>query len=145
MLSVSSYAKTYIDGCRAKVVSQIAAYQHLVSVARGLSGTSESQLEPALDTFEPLFFNNMVMVLDNYFLHRSRNMELKDGNPLNEVRALCNSMRDNDGVMAADKTIKMDPATSVLKYQVGDEIKLNAEDFLLLSKAFFAEIESKYP
>jgi hypothetical protein len=32
----------------------------------------------------------------------------------------------------------------VLKYQVGDEIKLNAADFMLLSSAFFAEIERKY-
>lgn len=46
--------------------------------------------------------------------------------------------------MCADKTIKFDPAKSVLKYKVGDEIKLNEEDFALISKAFFAEIESKY-
>jgi len=32
----------------------------------------------------------------------------------------------------------------VLKYQVGDEIRLSRKDFLLLSGAFFAEIESKY-
>jgi hypothetical protein len=46
--------------------------------------------------------------------------------------------------MCADKTIKFDPAKSVLKYRVGDEIKLNAPDFMRLSSAFFAEVESKY-
>lgn len=53
-------------------------------------------------------------------------------------------MLGNDGIMAADRTIKLDPAKSLLGYQVGDQIKLNEGDFLLLSKAFFAEIENKY-
>ncbi|MEX1264623.1 MAG: DUF6596 domain-containing protein [Actinomycetota bacterium] len=75
---------------------------------------------------------------------RTRALEKKDGNPLNEVRVLCNSMLNNDGIMTADKTIRLDPARSLLKYQVGDTIKLNEGDFLLLSKAFFAEIENMY-
>ena len=71
-------------------------------------------------------------------------MEGKDGNPLNEVRILCNSMINNDNKMYVDKTIKYNPAKSILKYQAGDEIKLNKVGFLQLSNAFFAEIESKY-
>jgi hypothetical protein len=51
-------------------------------------------------------------------------------------------MMNNNNVMCADKTIMFDPATSVLKYRIGDEIKLKEADFILLS--FFAEIESKY-
>ena len=53
-------------------------------------------------------------------------------------------MLHNNNIMSADKTIKLSPERSVLKYQIGDEIKMNEDDFLLLSKAFFAEIESKY-
>ena len=51
---------------------------------------------------------------------------------------------NNNGRMCADKTIKFDRAKSVSKYCVGDEIKLKEADFLSLSSAFFAEIESKY-
>ena len=40
-------------------------------------------------------------------------MEGKDGNPLNEVRILCNSMMNNNNKMCADKTIKFDSAKSV--------------------------------
>ncbi len=73
-----------------------------------------------------------------------RGMEGKDGNPLNEVRVMCNSIIHNNSIMSADNTIKLNPAKSVLKYKVGDEIKLNERDFLLISRAFFNEIESKY-
>jgi hypothetical protein len=52
------------------------------------------------------------------------------------------SMLTNDNVMCADKTIKYDPAKSVLKYKIGDEIKLNEADFRSLASAFFAEIEN---
>jgi hypothetical protein len=86
----------------------------------------------------------MVLALDSYFVHRARAMEKKDGNPLNEVRMLCNSMMNNNNMMCADKTIKFDPTKSVLKYRIGAEIKLNEADFMLLSSAFFAEVESKY-
>ena len=68
----------------------------------------------------------------------------KDGNPLNEVRLLCESIMNNDAEMCADDTIKIDAAKSVLKYRVGDKIKLNVADFILLSSCFFAEIEEKY-
>jgi hypothetical protein len=56
----------------------------------------------------------------------------------------CNFIVNNNGVMSADKTPKYDPETSVLKYRIGDGSRLNKEDFLLLSSAFFDEIESKF-
>ena len=36
-------------------------------------------------------------------------MELKDGNPLNEVRMLWTSMMQNDDVLLADKQIQVEP------------------------------------
>ncbi len=141
MLCVNNYTQKYIDECRSRVAAQASAYQTLVARARK---TDEPLLNAAIEAFEPHFFNNMVLALDGYFVHRARAIEKKDGNPLNEVRLLCNAMMNNNNLMCADKTIKFDPAKSVLKYRVGDEIKLNEADFILLSSAFLAEIESKY-
>ena len=104
-----------------------------------------TQLLPLLN---PLFFNNLVVVLDGFFVHRSRTLEGKDGNSLNEFRMICTSLLQNHGVMCPDKTnnktIKYSPEKSVVKLKIGDEIKLTESAFVLLSRAFFAEIETKF-
>ncbi len=131
MLGMRSYTKKYIAACRSKVDQDLSAY-------RGMSASANVR------AFESTFFNNMVLVLDHLFVHRLRTVEGKDGNPLNEVRLLSNSMMNNNNKLSVDKTIKYDPDSSVLKYRLGDEIKLSEKDFLLLYKAFFNEIESKF-
>jgi hypothetical protein len=141
MLSVNRYSQEHIDASRARVDAQISTYRALIRAAKK---TKASPLASALDSFEPVFFNNMVLVLDSYFTHRARGMEGKDGNPLNEVRVLCTSMVENDGLMGADKTIKLDPSKSVLGYHVGDEIRVTEADFVRLSGAYFSELEKRY-
>ncbi|MGH6905088.1 MAG: hypothetical protein ACREIR_20390 [Geminicoccaceae bacterium] len=134
MLMVSSYAKDYVDACRAQVAAQLASYRQMLAV---------KPLE--IQTFERQFFNHMILALDHYFVHRGRTMEGKDGNPLNEVRMLCDAIMENKGRMGANKSIRYKPETSILKFRVGDEIRLNADDFARSSAAFFDEIEKKYP
>jgi len=53
--------------------------------------------------FEQRFFNDQVLILDNMFVHRLTGIEGKDGNPLNEVRVLSNSILLNQGKMQVDK------------------------------------------
>jgi len=84
------------------------------------------------------------VVLDRCFVHRLRGVECKDGNPLNEVRMLCDSVIENKGVLRADKTIKYEPETSVSKLAVGDSIALDQATFTALCDAFFAEIQRKF-
>lgn len=144
MLSVYAYSLEYINECRLKVDMQLKTYENLITTAKKQAGNSNDELKSAIESFEPNFFNNMVLVLDNYFNNRSSNLEKKDGNPLNEVRMLCDSIKEYNYILSSNKSIKYDHAKSVLKYQIGDEIKLRKEDFVLLSKEFFAEIESKF-
>ena len=134
MLGMKNYTREYIDGCRSRVDSDLVAYRNLVAA-------DKTHLD---SDFEPVFFNTMVLLLDHFFVHRLRTIEGKNGNPLNEVRVMCESILNHNNRMTADKSIKLSPANSVLKVKFGDEIKLTGADFLLIYKAFFAEIESKY-
>jgi hypothetical protein len=142
MLSKNEYTQSYVDECRNKVALQLETYKQMVDTAKK---HNDPELNSAIESFETNFFNNMVLVLDQYFVHRSRTIEGKDGNPLNEVRMLCESIMLYDNKMTKEtKAMQYDPAKSVLKYKLGDEIKLKAADFELLSEAFFSEMERKF-
>lgn len=69
---------------------------------------------------------------------------MKNDNPLNEVKMLYNSIMNSSGIMLTDKTIKHDVENLVLKYRIGDEIRLNEVDFIHISAVFFAKTENKY-
>jgi hypothetical protein len=47
--------------------------------------TTDPKVQPALDTFEPLLFNNVTLALDRYFVHRLRMVTGKDGNALERL------------------------------------------------------------
>jgi len=85
MLGVKNYTQTYIDECRSRVNVQLSTYNNLITSARKSAGNNEKSLNSAIESFEPIFFNNMVLLLDALFVHRLRMIEGKDGNPLNEV------------------------------------------------------------
>jgi hypothetical protein len=141
MLAMNQYPKDYIAGCRARVDAQVAAFHALSGATRRAKSPGPAK---ALEAAESAFYNNMVIVLEGYFVHRTRGMEGRDGNPLNEVRILAHSMMDNGDRTIGDSNIRMNPARTVLKHAVGDPIALSEADFRLLSAAFFAEIEKKY-
>jgi hypothetical protein len=135
------YSREYIDACRARVDADLRAYRKQV----GSSPTKE---------FESRFFNDQVLLLDYMFVHRLSGIEGKDGNPLNEVRVLCNSLLYNQGKVQVEKRpgwpnsavsgLKLPPEKSVLKLEAGDEVKLSEADFMRLAEAFFSEMERRY-
>src|SRR6266850_669058 len=143
MLCVSRYPQDYMERCRSRVTLQLVTYRDLIA-ATGRHQTKDPRISTAVELFEPVFFNNMLLVLDTYFCHRSRTIEGKEGNALNEVRVLGNSIQENKSVLAAHKAIKLKPDTSVLKLKPGDPIALSEADFSHLSKAFFDEIERRF-
>jgi hypothetical protein len=85
-----------------------------------------------------------VIALDSCFVHRSRGQERKDGNAMNEVRVLVSSLQLHDGIMTAERGIRLDPARSVLGIEYGDRIRVGAEGFQRLAAAFLDALQATY-
>jgi hypothetical protein len=86
----------------------------------------------------------LTLALDRYYVHRLRMVAGKDTNPLNEVELICDALMNNNGIMRGNNVIKYILEQSVVKLQIGDKIRLTAEQFERLSAAFFAELERKF-
>jgi hypothetical protein len=106
--------------------------------------TPDDKVSSALEALETPLFTNMTLALDRYFVHRLRTVTGKDGNPLNEVEMLADSLMNNNGVLRASTVIKLIPEKSVVGLRIGDRIQLTADQFERLSTAFFAELERKF-
>ncbi len=142
MFGRKNYTQEEFDHGKSAVEKQLAVYKKLVRATT--SETTNKKLQSALEDFEGLFFNNMTLALDRYFVHRLRMVTGKDGNPLNEVEMMCDSLMNNNGVLRGNNVIKYIPDQSVVKLNIGDQIRLTAEEFERLSAAFFAELERRF-
>src|SRR4051812_4982684 len=111
MLGRKTYTQEELDHARTAIDEQLAAYENLVEAAG--RERADPQVASALEAFEPLFFNNMTLALDRYFVHRVRIVTGKDGNPLNEVELISDSLMNNDGVLRGNHVIKLVPDESV--------------------------------
>lgn len=137
MLMRGDYPPEYVDGVRHVVADNVAAY-----TALGL---------PEDNGFEQGYVHQLLLALDSYFTHRGRGQEGKDGNPLNEVRMITDSLQGNDGhgpivpVLAGNTTIKYKPEASVLGLEVGDPLDLSVADYQKLALAFLDELEKRFP
>jgi hypothetical protein len=139
MLGRKNFTKEEITHARSTIAAQLKAYKALVKVVG--AGPADTL---ALAAFEQLFFNNLLLALDRPFVHRIRAVTGKDGNPLNEVELLCECLIDHDGVLTANKVIKLVPDQSVVGLDYGDPIELSQAQFEKLSAAFFGELEARF-
>src|SRR4051812_45127790 len=114
MLGRKTFTQEELDHARASIDEQLAAYDRLVEAVDGAPAAA------ALGAFEPLFFNNLLLALDRPFVHRVRMVTGKDGNPINEVELVADSLMNNDGVLRGNNVIKLEADESVLKLEIGD-------------------------
>ena len=133
MLSQSSYPAAYVAASRDAVRRHLDEYDALP-----LSAVDRA-------AFEPGYLRHLVLALDTYALHRSRGQEGKDGNPLNEVRLLCTSIREHDGVLTGERSIRYAADRSVLGLAEGEQVTLDAAAFRRLADIFFDELTARFP
>ena len=137
MLMRADYPKAYVKAVRAMVADNVTSY-----AALGL---------PEGHDFERGYVHQLLLALDSYFTHRGRGQEGKDGNPLNEVRMITDSLQGNDGhgpivpLLEGNTTIKYKPESSVLELEIGEPIDLTVADYERLAIAFLDELERRFP
>lgn len=142
MLGRNSYTRDELDQCKTAVAQQLESYKTLVDAVTATAPAKD--VSAALEGFETRFFNNMTIVLDRYFVHRVRAVSGKDGNQLNEVELIVESLMNHGGVLQGNNVIKYIPERFVVKIKPGEPISLSADDFERLSAAFFDELERKF-
>jgi hypothetical protein len=137
VLGRKDFTRDEIDRANAVIDRQLDAYRALAATTSGGAG------EAALAAFDPHFFDNLVLTLDRFFVHRVRAVSGKDANPLNEVELLVESLLVGD-TLRTNKVIKWVPENTVLGLADGDPIALSEAQFTALADAFFAELESRF-
>lgn len=124
MLLRTGYDRHYVANCRESVG---AAVEEMRRVGAGSAA-----------------WNQLVPALDRWFSLRNPKAEGRDGNPINEVRTIAESVTEHGSVMVIPRGIKLSPETSVLGFEPAEEISLDADSFERLFEAFLAEIEERY-
>jgi hypothetical protein len=142
MLGRKDYTQAEYDQARAAVAQQIAVFKKVAGFV-GKAGSDKKALS-TFDEFEAVYFNNMAIVLDRYFIHRIRPVTGKDGNPINELELIADSLMSNAGTFRGNNVIKYVPESSVLRLEAGDTIKLSLDDFERLADAFFDELKRRF-
>jgi hypothetical protein len=124
MLPRTGYDRHYVAACRESVG---AAVEELRRVGAG-----------------SVAWNQLVVALEHWFAERIPKVEGRDGNPLNEVRVIAESVTEHGAVMTVPKGIKLRAEASMLGFEPGEEISLDGDAFERLFDAFLAEVEAKY-
>ncbi len=134
MLGRKTYTQGEVDTCRYALKAQLKSYSDLV----------EAEDADSHRTFSTAFANNMILVLDRYFVHRLRASTGKDCNPLNEVELLADAIINHKGVLQKSTVIKYSADESVTHICVGEAVDISMPTFRRLSEAFLADLETKF-
>src|SRR5580700_9980037 len=121
MLGRSDYTKKEIADGKARIDVLLASYQKVAKAA-----SADPKAGAPLRAFETEFCRALLLTLDRLFVHRIRKVSGHDGNPLNELELLSDSLMNNDGVFRTNNVIKYVPEDSVLQFKAGDVIVVDA-------------------
>ena len=134
MFGRNSYPAAQIAACRKDMAEMAGAW-------RAVAARSEPK---AREEAEVQVFNQMVVALEGWFVHRPRGVEGKDGNPLNEVRLLALGVTERNGWFPEDGTIRWRPEASITGYAPGDRIRLDERTFSRLAGAYLEAVSASF-
>jgi hypothetical protein len=140
MLGRKNYEPEELATAKATIDKPLVSYRKL---SKAVSASGDTKAEQALEEFEAGFFNALLLAVDRPFVHRLRVVTGKDGNALNELELLVDSLMAG-GEFRGNNVIRYDSADAVLGLEPGDRIVLNRAKFERVYKAFLGEIESKF-
>ena len=138
------YPAAYVQAARDEIAAQIRAYRDLVAAASKASGMSLTRIDAALSAFEPAFFNNLLIALEDAL----RAPPARPGRPGRQSARGAHAGRRADGQRrraGRGQGRRYDPAKAVLRIDIGERIHLNADDFEALCAMFLHEIETRFP
>ncbi|WP_062298892.1 hypothetical protein [Demequina maris] len=139
MDDVTEYSGDYIDSCRWRIEAEVAAFDLLRGQAPG-----DGSMDSAIQAIEDEYFVAVASQLEGMFSDRSRDAEGDDPGPLQEMRAVVESLNGNGGRFEPPEGSGLDADTTVLEIDEGDPIVLDRDNFQMLSDAFFDAIEETY-
>jgi hypothetical protein len=142
MLGREDYTQEEFDQARSAMSQTLEAYTRLAEAVG--AADADPGLASALEALEPLLFNNLTLALDRHFVHRLRMVTGKDGNRLNEVELVADSLMNNGGNLRVNNVIRCRRGEAVLELEAGEPIRISAGEFDRLSAAFLGEIEAKF-
>jgi hypothetical protein len=141
MLGRKDFSPQELAAARTAVDEQLRAYRAL---ADAVAKVDDPAATAALEALEPVLFTGLTVALDRYFVHRIRAVSGKDGNPLNEVELIVESVLAGDGVLRGSTVIKLRPERTVLRLAPGDRIRITADAFERLADAFLEELGNRF-
>ena len=124
-----SYTSDEVESCRDAADGLLAAWQ-------------ANEVED--ETLENLVFTQAVVALDAWFAHRSVEMEGGDGNVMNEVRVLADSVVGNGGALRVRGPIRWVPERTVLRLAPGDEVVVTANTYERLASAYLDAVSDTF-
>ena len=86
MLCRNNFPQKDKDDCRATIELHFTVYQNMVSAGQDRSVAGDRSASKAIVSFETVFFNNMALVLENYFVQMFRASQFYNtrlGDPFN--------------------------------------------------------------
>ncbi len=105
--------------------------------------TKEEINYKTIEEFDPEFWSDMVVYMNNFFDDRDSRIELSDGNPCCEVRRLRNSICHYRG-QAKQYNYVPNPLNTITKIPDDETIKITRERFMLLKDAFRKDLEENF-